>query len=366
MFKERYKNMNVQIVPQEMLLREVINRAEWLEQKHGKKSARMWKAAAALASVCACLYAAMPALAASSDSVYQLMYLVSPQVAQHFMPVQKSDTANGVKMEVVSAYIHGNTAQIYITMQDLEQGRIDQTTDLFDSYSIHCPFGSVCHCERVGYDERTKTVTFLITISQFGEKDISGDKVTFTVGTFLSGKKTYEQLLIPVDLAAVSIASQVQQVAVTGMSAADEKQMDAVWDRSKLTALVPNALLQEKLESTGTKDKAQQFPIQGISLSGIGFVDGRLHIQTAVTDPLETDNHGFCYLQDSFGRRIESAYSFTFTEENSEGVRVDYHNEVFEVLKEDLAGYALYGDFVISGRKTDGKWRVTFPLKKAL
>ncbi|MDE7312334.1 MAG: hypothetical protein K2N87_12060 [Eubacterium sp.] len=369
LFRERYHSLNAQVVLPETLRQDVIRRAARLEKKRtdtGRKSARRWKgwkgwkAAIALASVCVCLYAAMPVLAASSDSIYRLMYLVSPQIAQHFMPVQKSDVSNGVKMEVVSASVHGDTAQVYITMQDLEGSRIDETIDLYDSYSINLPFDCMCHCERAGYDESTKTATFLITVSQFGKKKISGDKITFTVGTFLSGKKTYEQLLIPISLADVQDAGKVQQVPLIGMGITDEKwmdKMDAEWNDShrQMTAMVP-------------QEPMQQFPLSGkdeISLTGIGYVDGMLHIQTAVTDPLETDNHGFFYLKDSSGRRIEGAYSFTFTEQNSDGVRVDYYNEVFEVSKEELAGYELYGDFFITGTKTDGDWRVTFALEDA-
>ena len=58
--------------------------------------------------------------------------------------------------------------KIYITMQDLTEDRIDGSTDLFDSYSINRPFDSSAHCERVRYDESTKTATFLITIDEWG------------------------------------------------------------------------------------------------------------------------------------------------------------------------------------------------------
>ena len=116
----------------------------------------------------------MPALAARVEPIYELMYMISPTIAQFFMPVQKSDEDNGVKMEVVSAHIHDNVAEIYIIMQDLTKSRIDETTDLFDSYSINRPFDSSSHCESVGYDKNTKTATFLITIDEWGNKDIAG------------------------------------------------------------------------------------------------------------------------------------------------------------------------------------------------
>lgn len=63
-----------------------------------------------------------------------------------------SDEDNGIKIEVVSVYLHDNIAEVYITMQDLtEQHRVDATMDLFDSYSINRPFDSTAHCKFVGW-----------------------------------------------------------------------------------------------------------------------------------------------------------------------------------------------------------------------
>ena len=74
-----------------------------------------------------------------------------------FLPVQKSDTNNGIKMEVVSADIRGDTARIYITMQDLIGDRVDETIDLYDSYDIRLPFDGTGFCGKVGYDPNTRT-----------------------------------------------------------------------------------------------------------------------------------------------------------------------------------------------------------------
>ena len=76
-----------------------------------------WGAAAA----CLCLICglAIPAMAAFSPSFYELLYAVTPATAQFFKPVQRSCEDNGIRMEVTAAYIHENTAEIYLSMQDL-------------------------------------------------------------------------------------------------------------------------------------------------------------------------------------------------------------------------------------------------------
>lgn len=128
-------------------------------------------------------------------------------------------------MEVVSAYIHGNVAEIYITMQDLTGDRIDDTIDLYDSYSINSPFDSSASCERVGYDEKTKTATFLISITECGNQKIAGDKITFSVKEFLSHKKNYSDIKIPLDLSLVTTAKDKQKVYTAGGGGKDYKSI---------------------------------------------------------------------------------------------------------------------------------------------
>lgn len=348
-FKERYRSLNAGIVPNEALICTVLKKGRKQERRQGHKRSSVWKCAAVLvASVSVCLYLAMPALAASSEPVYQIMYQVSPALAQHFMPVKKEDVDNGIKMEVLSASIHGSTAEIYIAMQDLEGDRIDETTDLFDNYRINRPFDSTCSCVRAGYEEDTRTAIFFITISQWGDRDIRGDKITFSAGSFISHQKSYENISIPVNTASINETSQTQSVWCMGGGAEDETWFARL--DGQMTALVPSAPMQE-------------FPVDGMDLTGIGYVDGKLHIQTAVSDPLENDNHGYFWFMDPNGRKVESIYTFSFTGTTKQDRRVDYDEQVFEIPPQELADYGLYGKFVTTGQKTDGRWSVTFPLK---
>lgn len=347
MFREQYNKLNNQVSPGEKLLQDTIRKAEKIENKSHNRVYSFRKPAIAFVSICLCLSLAMPALAATVEPIYELMYMVSPTIAQFFMPVQKSDEDNGVKMEVVSAYIHDNVAEINITMQDLIENRIDETTDLFDSYSINRPFDSSAHCERVGYDESKRTATFLITIEEWGNKDIAGDKITFTVREFLSHKETYEDIEIPLSLSTVDVAKETQKpLNRTGGGGVDYKQ----FDEENSVALIPSSPMGE-------------FPVEGIDLTGVGYIDGKLHIQTAVTDNLEKDNHGFFYLKDNYGNKVDSSYTFNFVNQYDLAGRIDYCNYIFDVPQSEISKYTLYGDFVTSGMITKGNWKVTFPLE---
>ena len=46
------------------------------------------------------VFFSMPVLASNIPSIYNLMYLVSPKIAQYFIPIQKSCEDQGIKMEL--------------------------------------------------------------------------------------------------------------------------------------------------------------------------------------------------------------------------------------------------------------------------
>lgn len=347
MFREQYNQLNNQVSPDKNLIQDTINQAKKIEKKYDKKPHLIYKPIIAFLSICLCISVAMPALAANIEPIYQLMYMVSPTVAQFFMPVQISNEDNGIKMEVVSAYIHDNMAEIYITMQDLAEDRIDETTDLYDSYSINRPFDSSAHCERVGYDESTKTATFLITIEEWGNKDITGDKITFSVNEFLSHKKNYENVKIPFDLSTATDAAQVQKVYTTGGGGVAYES-----DDGESIVLTPGQAI-------------AGFPVDGIDVTAVGYIDGKLHVQMALNNRLKSDNHGLFFLLDKNGQKFDESYSIYFSNQydNAEE-RIDYCEYVFDIPQEEVSNYILYGDFATSGMYTEGNWRVTFPLEQ--
>lgn len=351
MFKERYMAMLGGISPASSLVDGTIDQMnELVKQKNSRTKPFYRKPLTYVAAALLCVLLATPVLAANVPAIYELMYLVSPSVAQFFMPVQEACEYNGIRMEVISTYIHEDTAEIYVTLQDLTGDRVDATTDLYDSYEIHRPFDSTAHCERVGYDSNTKTATFLIEITEWGDHSIQGDKMTFSVGCFLSHKQKYEGIPINIDLSNVNINPETEFVYSNGGGGIQDAQYD---DDGRAKVLVPG----EKLD----------FPVDGIDLTGIGYVDGMLHIQTSVINNLKKDNHGYFVLKDQNGNEIRNAYSVYFTEyleQGNEETRITFVEYVFDIPQEDIADYSLYGTFWTSGLYTEGFWQVTFPLQK--
>ena len=103
-------------------------------------------------------------------------------------------------------------------------------------------------------------------------------------------------------------------------------------------------------------------PVDGVTLTGIGYVDGRLHVQVYYADILKTDNHGSISLVNrETGEQIECDGSAACFDDAGTGSYEDY---VFTGIEADaLDTYALYGMFVTSAGPVEGNWSVTFPLE---
>lgn len=299
-------------------------------------------------TLAACLLLAVimsvPALAAADfDSAYKLLYRVSSKIAQKLKPVRMSCEDNGIKFEVISAYVEGNEAKIFVSVQDLEGDRIDETTDLFDSYRINTPFDCSSSCKNISYDTETKTATFLISISQWDEQDIIGKKITFSAREMLSGKQEYDDALPGLDINNISTTPEV--IEPTGIWGGGGTRYPEVSEN--FCALKPTGILCA--------------PVEGVDITAMGYVDGKLHIQAKYENVLETDNHGYVYFKNAKGEKIlcVANVSFSIDGEHQEG----YEEYVFDLIDVDLTEYELYGYFVTSGTHITGNWSVTFPLE---
>ena len=132
-------------------------------------------------------------------------------VLQARQPKQRD---NGIRLTVDSVYLHSDTVEIYVSLQDLTGDRLDETTDLFDSYRINRAFDCSATCSLAGYDAQTRTARFLISITSFDGQDIEGDKLTFSLNRLLTGKTESEGAVTGLDLA----AAQAEPATAGGMA----------------------------------------------------------------------------------------------------------------------------------------------------
>lgn len=108
MFQNDYRKMNEKIMPGVELRERVMEKVG--PSRHARF--RVTAVAAALALV----VLAMPVMAG---------YM--PDMAVRFRPVMESCTVDGIRMEVAAASVHGATAEVYISFEDLQGDRVDET-----------------------------------------------------------------------------------------------------------------------------------------------------------------------------------------------------------------------------------------------
>lgn len=342
--REKYNAMQSNVQPDAALLRQT-RAAVRKTPAHPKRLRPL----IALAAAVICLALAVPAFAmpalAADPSGYALLYSISPAAAQFFKPVNRSDEDNGIRLTVDSVYLHSDTVEVYVALQDLTGDRLDETTDLFDSYRINRGFDCSATCSLAGYDAQTRTARFLISITSFDGQDIEGDKLTFSLNRLLTGKTETEGAVTGLDLAAAQAEPATQQVEWRGGSGiAAEAGGSGAETR---TALVP----------TGTLAA----PTPGVAITAMGYVDGLLHIQVLYENILETDNHGQLWLENG-AEKLECLGSLSFFAENGSDSFEEY---VFDVSPAQLADCTLYGSFVTADTLIEGGWEITFPLTEA-
>ena len=175
-----------------------------------------------------------------------------------------------------SAYIHGAEAEAVVSVRDLTGNRLDKFIDFDDSYDFLTGFDCFGTCSQIGYDEKTKTAAFLIQTSSMDERDvIAGEKITMTFQTLLTGKEETLGLPIPLDWSAIPETVKTEYT-----------------DQDNANVLVQGESMLDVLD--------------GFNVTGIGYFDGKLHIQLYTPNRHKLSDHAFLYLLDEQGNRTEA------------------------------------------------------------
>lgn len=317
----------------------MIKEAKEAHKKTGVIPFRKLAVAATIALVC---FGSVPALAAAdAEPAYDLLYSISPALAQKLKPVNLSCVDQGIQMEVDSAYIHGDTAEAILCIQDLTGNRIDETVDLFDSYNIRNMKDSSATCNLLDYNKDTGIASFAVLMKQMDGSSLAGSKVTVSLSRLLCKKGQFNGVLEKISLSSVTDTPLLtDNVKIRGGGGAPRPD-DAVF-------------LQPASVPVST-------PLSGISVSGLGYENGKLHVQICYEDIGNTDNHGWIRLQDENGEALECSYDVSFWDSS---LTDSYDEFVFELPYEELGNYKIYAEFTNSGLLIEGDWEITFPMEQ--
>lgn len=316
MNKDTYRRLNEHIAPSPGLNRRVL-------EKTVPRRRLSLRPAVALVLVLVLIFSAPRAMA--NPDIYQLMHGFSPEFAARFAPVLESCENNGIRMEVVTASVHDNTAAVYITFEDLEGNRLNEHTYPW-LYSIQ-DLRDYSSTMSANYDQETGTVACLIELNNNMSETavLEDDRITFFV-EYLERNETDQPIIVPVPIALT-----------------DSAGLDITYES------YTNAALNEPVDETLCRIQ------EGYDVTCMTVIDGKLHVQTRISHQTAS---GYFALSLSGPQEepIPMDYGYSFYDGG-----VEYDHRVF-----DLAGRAVE-DCTLTAEinpveRIKGPWRVTFDL----
>ena len=324
---------------------------ETLRAKQVTFKKRAWKLgirmAACLALLTVISFSSLSvATASGSVKAYEYLYKLNPYLAERMTPVEKTCVDQGIEMKVAGIYVHGEIMDIFITMQDIEGDRIDDTTDLFDSYSINVNCDQWGGCTLVDYDEETKTATFQIMMGLYDHK-IEGKKMTFSVKKFLSAKQQGWKDLPEIDLGKVS-AEKAEYLPEAEVAELLATKLDMGYPER--TSGLPKLLVPNDAQTISVAD--------GMKVTAYGMVDGKLHVQVYYEDVKGRDDNGDVQLLDENGMEHVRSVAAYLQDKDHKGRYEEYE---FDVPADELSNYSVIAYYSTGAKLYEGDWKITFP-----
>ncbi len=315
-----------------------------------------------------------------------VLYFVFPSVAQGLKPINLSCEDNGIKIEIVSADVKENEAYIYVSLQDLTDGRIDETVDLYDSYRLRLmfPFSQHGSCSKIGYDEKSKTATFLIHIIS-DEENLSRKKFTFSMDCFISQKFEQEGFIDEIDLSEAELNPEFETETIGYKRLKDKYEPGSFKNKiyrftyeriprviHSFFNLNKNYFEYEVYDEETKKylvDSGEIFYTSetGAEFVAMGFIDNKLHIKVYYGNRHYNDHIGFLSIYDKNGKEIHASDmkyidNFGEIEPNYFAPMETWVDYSFDISPEEIEGCRLYGEFRTYKNYTEGNWEVTFRL----
>jgi len=276
--------------------------------------------------------------AAMNDDVKNFLWYISPDLAALLEPIESTVEQDGIKMEIVSAMQDKDMAVVYVTMQDLEGSRIDETLDIYDYFMSK---GRSFTVERIGFDATTKTA--LVRFMSFNGG--STDNFKLKIRSFLSDKSVLEDVTFPLDLQ--DVKEQQTELLPDGTIRGGASPGEGVY-------VLPTGKL-----------NIQTQLYDGMRMTNIGLHNDKLYVQIEWPANNAID-HGQFYLVNQAGQKIHptESYSYGRDEQGTPIYAYNYEEIIFDVKDIDLAEYELQAKIYTAGQYVEGDWEATFKLKE--
>lgn len=310
--------------------------------------------ATAFAVFCVLVVISLPAAAKTFPAVYKIIEKYVPALKDYVLSTETSCTSNGITMQVEAINVEGKDADILVSFFD-EAGSgndvIKGKAEMYGSYSLQS-YGAesnISGCHFLEYDEAEDKAYFKIDVSAADEFD--NTKLTFRTYRLLTNC-TEEKQWISLDEVVRNPATK--GVILNGRSGRWNNLSDD-FGTAKDGSYRPTTHVLDL-------QKADETLAEALTVTGIGYGDGVLRVQTCRGNFAEADRHMEPFLVDAEGRERHCDCSVSWQEEVNEE-RLSFDEHWFLVEERELEEIQLYGIFYITDGCVKGDWEVTFQIE---
>lgn len=362
MFQQKYKRAYEKISPGKDLVFTEAEIEKYMEgQEKERKSNRIsaWRTfrPIAVASLVVCLVAGLglPVAAQNNPRVYDVLKKYVPTLLDYMVPIQKSDSSQGITLQVEAVHIEGNTANVIVSFSDVGiEDYIHGKVDMYDSYHLksYSAESNVGGCSFLGYDPVENKAYFQAELtSTTGTFDTS--RMEFYVGTLLTDCKSEVK---EIALDTMPRQYEVKTVSVNG-SGGSGKENPAL---DKLSQ--PGNAMDPRPVYRVLDIPMDKYSPDSMTIGGKAYMDGVLRIQICRGNLKEADRHMNLYMQTESGEELYPDLTVSWQEEVA-GENVSLEEYYFVLSEEQLNTYTLWGEADIRSGCIHGDWSITFDLK---
>lgn len=298
-------------------------------------------------------------VASTLPGMDRLLSIIGPELGKLLQPIQTEQKEQreerestqgivdqGIEIKPLGVVNDDDMMIIYLAIQDLTQNRIGESLSLQDYF---VEGGIMNNAQLVDYDAERKVAIVQITMQ--GGNELNNKSTEVKINSLLMDKKEID-MPISINLEDVLQAQDGESVWMTSKDTQGGGGSGDMWDMldhaGKIKLLKPNQMQIEIPK------------IEGITITNMGFIDGKLHIQTTWEEN-DRNRHGYFYLTDKQGNKLkikENNFYFGVDANNEIQFGNKYVEYILEISQEEIAQTELMAYFAEDGQVIEGEWKL--------
>lgn len=346
--KEHLDDRLQAVVVDEGLKKEILDKT--VNKRSGRKRTGVIRGMGIVAASVVFFMTSVTVAGAAFPEVRAWLYQSVPGLADFLYSVGESCEKEGIRVTVVAGINDEHNADIYFTIQDeTGKGRTTNKVDFMDSAGING--GWITNVELLDYNEEDQTALYVLHES--GGEEFANRKNTFRINSMMLNKQIFEWFATDINLADYAKAE-----------AETESLRDYNYTGGSSTGSEDDPILKPDAMNISLGSD-----IDFMTISNIGIIDGKLHIQTKWDRSF--DNHGEFWLlekgkepveytdsvpQTNYYFRTEEDLANTGNNRFANHIEFVYDTEYLQTLED----YVLWARIVKDGEIVKAKWEVDF------